>query len=239
MRLFAIGDIHGCSTALKTLVSELQFQAGDTVITLGDYVDRGPDSCAVLELLIELSTRINLVPLLGNHELMMLHARHNRSMLWSWISHGGDATLKAYNATTWNEIPEHHWHFLEHCLPYHQTATDFFVHANADPNLQLDEQSEHQLFWERLSQPKPHHSGRRMICGHTAQHDGLPLDFGHTLCIDTWAYGHGWLTCLDVLRNRCWQAREDGSFRTFFISPAMFDARQTPARSADAGMPPH
>ena len=73
-RTIAIGDIHGCSQAFNSILTAIDPQAEDTIITLGDYVDRGMDSKGVLDMLISLSKRCNLVPILGNHDEMMLHS---------------------------------------------------------------------------------------------------------------------------------------------------------------------
>lgn len=72
-RLIAIGDIHGCSAALDAVLSALQPHLTDTIIPLGDYVDRGPDSRGVLEQLIALGKRTRLIPILGNHDEMLLN----------------------------------------------------------------------------------------------------------------------------------------------------------------------
>ena len=74
-RTIAIGDIHGCSTALASILLAIDPQPEDTIITLGDYVNRGMDSKGVLDVLIELSGRCRLIPILGNHDEMMLKAR--------------------------------------------------------------------------------------------------------------------------------------------------------------------
>ena len=71
-RTIAIGDIHGCSAALAALVAAIEPSKDDTVITLGDYIDRGPDSRGVLDQLIALAARCRLIPLLGDHEEMLL-----------------------------------------------------------------------------------------------------------------------------------------------------------------------
>src|SRR5437588_178789 len=76
-RTIAIGDIHGCSLALDGLIEAIDPQPDDTVVALGDFINRGPDSPGVLDSLIALKARCNLVPLLGNHEEMLLSAlRH-------------------------------------------------------------------------------------------------------------------------------------------------------------------
>lgn len=214
MRKFAIGDIHGCLSALQVLDRELAFGDGDTVVTLGDYVDRGPDSRGVIDFLINLSNRCRLFALRGNHEIMMLEARVVSSWLASWLNCGGAATLASYGSNGIQDVPDSHWHFLAGTIPYQVSKHDFFVHANVLPDVSLEDQPDVNLFWEHL--PKevlPHISGRRMICGHTPQTSGLPLDLGHAVCIDTWAYGDGWLTCLEPATGDYWQANQQGELR--------------------------
>src|SRR4051794_40341473 len=84
-RLFAIGDIHGCSIALKTLLDAIDPRPDDAIVTLGDYVDWGPDSRSVIQQLIDLSGRCHLVPLFGNHEEMLLQALESDSALRAWL----------------------------------------------------------------------------------------------------------------------------------------------------------
>jgi serine/threonine protein phosphatase 1 len=220
MRQFAIGDIHGCLTALQALDHELAFGDGDTVVTLGDYVDRGPDSRGVIEFLLGLRERCRLVALRGNHEIMMLRASVDRSSLLDWIACGGDKTLDSYGATGFQDVPGSHWEFLASTVRYHVAEHDFFVHANVDPNLPLENQPDFNLFWEHLGGAVSRHvSGRRMICGHTPQTSGLPLDLGHVVCLDTWACGDGWLTCLETSSGKYWQANQQGDLRHGSLNP--------------------
>lgn len=220
MRQFAIGDIHGCLTALQVLDDELAFGEDDTVVTLGDYVDRGPDSRGVIDFLLGLRERCRLVALRGNHEIMMLHARDDRSSLLSWIACGGDRTLDSYGLAGFQDVPESHWEFLANTIRYHVVEHDFFVHANVRPDLPLEDQPDFNLFWEHLDgSVSPHVSGRRMICGHTRQTSGLPLDLGHAVCIDTWACGDGWLTCLETGSGMYWQANQKGNLRRGSLKP--------------------
>jgi serine/threonine protein phosphatase 1 len=223
MRLLAIGDIHGCLTALDTLLDFVAPQPDDRIVALGDYVDRGPDSRGVLERLLVLYAGGQLVPLRGNHDVMMLAIRRT-GVDPLWLGYGGDATLRSYGITDLEQIalqellakiPQRHWKFLEEdCLPYYQTEQHIFVHANLCPDLPLEEQPDYLLYWEKLVQPCVHISGKTMICGHTRQKSGVPLDLGASICIDTNVYDGGWLTCLDVLSGRIWQANEQGETRT-------------------------
>src|SRR4051794_35066905 len=83
-RIIAIGDVHGCSAALAALVRAVDPTAHDTLVFLGDYIDRGPDSRGVLEQMIALAERCTLVSLLGNHEEMLLAALEGQSELRYW-----------------------------------------------------------------------------------------------------------------------------------------------------------
>lgn len=220
MRQFAIGDIHGCLAALQVLGKELAFGDDDTVITLGDYVDRGPDSRGVIDFLLGLQMRCRLVALRGNHEIMMLRARDDRSLLMDWIACGGGSTLDSYGATGFQDVPGSHWDFLAGTLRCHETEHDFFVHANVLPDLALADQPDYNLFWEHLGGAvSPHVSGRRMVCGHTPQTSGRPLDLGHAVCLDTNACGGGWLTCLETESGMYWQANQQGELRTGSLKP--------------------
>jgi serine/threonine protein phosphatase 1 len=219
VRYLAVGDIHGCFEALRTLAAAVPFTDDDMIITLGDYVDRGPNSCAVLDWLIAHSKRGKLVALRGNHEIMMLRARDSKDLLQDWLFNGGDKTLASYSpfddAGRLVDVPDAHWDFLEtQTRPWFETERHFFVHANAYPNCSLDEQTDLVLYWEPFDDPPPHESGKIMVCGHTTQKSGVPRNIGHAVCIDTWVYGKGWLTCLDVGSGIYWQANQRGESRS-------------------------
>jgi serine/threonine protein phosphatase 1 len=222
VRYLAIGDVHGCFRALRTLAAAVPFGADDVVVALGDYVDHGPDSCAVLDWLIAYARRGQLVALRGNHELMMLQARDGGEALREWLSCGGDATLASYSpfgdAGRLVDVPDAHWDFLEKgTRPWFEAERHFFVHANAYPDCPLDEQPDYMLYWEPFQDPTPHASGKVMVCGHSPQKSGRPRSLGHAVCIDTWAHGRGWLTCLDVGTGRYWQADQRGENRSGWL----------------------
>lgn len=217
-RILAIGDIHGCSGAFDTLLAAVKPLPDDVIVTLGDYVDRGPDSFGVIERLLALNKSHHLIALRGNHEWMMLESRRVPASSGMWLSCGGWQTLASYGTQgefgTLEDVSEAHWEFMEQvCRLWYETETHFFVHAMADPSLPLAEQKETRLYWQPLVDPRPHISGKVMICGHTAQESGLPLNLGHTVCIDTFAHGNGWLTCLEVGSGMVWQTNEQGKLR--------------------------
>ena len=159
MRNLAVGDIHGCFRALTTLAASVPFRPDDTLITLGDYVDRGPDSQAVIDWLLAYGRRGNLVALRGNHEVMMLDARDSGEALRRWVGCGGDAALASYtpleDAGRLADVPDAHWEFLEQqTRAWFETPTHFFVHANAYPDCPLDEQPDFMLYWEDFDDPR-------------------------------------------------------------------------------------
>jgi serine/threonine protein phosphatase 1 len=222
-RHLAIGDIHGCHNALTTLLDFVAPGSDDVIVTLGDYVDRGPDTAAVIDFLIGLDKTNKLVPLRGNHEIMMLDSREQKSWFHSWLSYGGKETLNSYSlaaddAGSIDRIPEPHLDFLENRLQsFHECESHFFVHAYAETDKALPDQADSSLYWRRYINPEPHCSGKIMVCGHTAQRSGMPAHNNNSICIDTWAHGEGWLTCLDVESDTVWQANEAGDKRQFML----------------------
>jgi serine/threonine protein phosphatase 1 len=225
LRHLAVGDIHGCYKALTALAAFVPFQPEDTLITLGDYVNSGPDSRSVIDWLIAYRTRGHLVALRGNHEIMMLQAREDTDAFECWLECGGDATLASYSplgdAGRLVDVPQAHWEFIkEQTGGWFETPSHFFVHANAYPDHPLDEQPDLMLYWESFNDPPPHQSGKTMVCGHTTQFSGIPRNIGHAVCIDKWACGRGWLTCLDVESGEYWQANQRGETRTCQLEPA-------------------
>lgn len=221
-RLLAIGDVHGCHDALVRLYDHAGITVHDVVVFLGDYVDRGPDSALVIEFLIDRMQQGNTVCLLGNHEVMMLHARHSRPSREVWGMVGGDATWDSYTAhgqsTGLNAVPSEHWQFLEQLRPYYESDRTIFVHAALDSELAMSDQVEEVLYWGTFDAIGPHVSGKTIVCGHTSQKSGRPKTTGFATCIDTWACGSGWLTCLEVDSGRYWQANQAGQIRSDWLN---------------------
>jgi serine/threonine protein phosphatase 1 len=221
MRILAIGDIHGCHRALLALLDAVSPQPDDLLVTLGDYVDRGPDSRLVLDDLVALHAGGRLVALRGNHDQMMVDARDRPWESALWLACGGLQTLSSYGIALaepldLQEVPDAHWKFLEEdCRDWYETERHLFVHASYDPDLAMPDQPGYLLRWEKLLDPLPHVSGKTVVCGHTKQ--SKPLNLGHVVCIDTGVYAGGWLTCLDVDSGRIWQANEQGRQRTGWL----------------------
>ncbi len=215
-RLIAIGDIHGCRAALESLWAAIAPTPEDTIVTLGDYVDRGPDSKGVIDLLIQYSKQCKLVAIQGNHEEMMLNVLREKLPPHRWLQFGGVDTLDSYGFVgDLKVIPEAHHAFFKSMVNYYETEGHIFIHANYDPGLPLDKQGIFQLRWLKLTEstPGPHMSGKRVVVGHTHDRGGQIFDIGHLICIDTFCYGGGWLTALDVRSGKIWQANREGGLR--------------------------
>ena len=220
MRTLAIGDIHGFSGALETLLGMLNPDE-DRLVLLGDYIDRGPDSRGVLERLIELSQNPNHIFLRGNHDNWMLRARTEKDWLLSWLGAGvgGKETLRSYGAASFGQtmlelVPASHWQFLEQTRLWFED--DFHVYVHASLGWQAPEDTgEQTLLWRSCHSILPQQNGKRVVCGHTSQASGLPLDLGHAVCIDTFCSGTMWLSAVDVESDDVFQSNEAGETRRF------------------------
>jgi serine/threonine protein phosphatase 1 len=178
---------------LQALLEAVAPRQQDTVVTLGNYIDHGPGSRAVLGLLLTLVRRCTLVPLKGDHEEMFLAALESRGELRSWLKLGGDQTLRSYGVDHPRAVPKLHRSFLNSCEDHYETEAHWFVHA--------------------ADQAGPNAAGKVVVIGHTPQKDGDILNLGHIVCIDTYCHGGGWLTALDVEAGHYWQANEQGQVR--------------------------
>ena len=212
-RTLAVGDIHGCDAALDALLTHLQPGPDDTFVVLGDVVDRGPNTRRCIDRLLDLQRRTRLVFLLGNHEEMMLDAVDTGDWLDDWLASGGRETLQSYGGS-FEQVPEEHFEFLRSGSDCHETATHLYVHAALEPRRPAREQESELLRWTRITGTEPPHiSGKRVICGHTAQLSGVPLVWPGWACLDTACYAGGLLSALDVDANVLWQADPAGRLR--------------------------
>lgn len=215
-RTIAIGDIHGCRAPFEQLLSMLAIRAEDTLVILGDVVDRGPDSCGVIEILLKLKDQCQLVCITGNHEEMMLTVVDNKMPLQDWLAHGGDETLDSYGkGSAPARLPEEHIDFLRTWTDYYETPEHFYAHGNYLARKPLEQQPWHEMRWESLRNFRPgvHCSGKTAILGHTSNKQGEILNLGHLICIDTYAHGGGWLTALEPETKKVWQTNIHGECR--------------------------
>ena len=214
-RILAFGDIHGCYQAFVTLLKNLNLSNDDTLVFLGDVVDRGPASMQVIDEILHLKESNQVIYIMGNHEEMMRDAISGQGLFNQWLRVGGQATIDSYGGEI-ESIPSSHLRFLTSALPFWETDTEIFIHASLEPNLSLTNQTSDFLRWKHLGGMEPPHvSGKRVICGHTSQTDGVPLVFNGWVCIDTYPHGGKWLSCLDVETNHVFQASEKGKVQDF------------------------
>jgi serine/threonine protein phosphatase 1 len=216
-RTFAIGDIHGCSTALRTLLDAINPQPDDRIVVLGDVIDYGPDSRGVIEQLIDLSARCGLVLIQGNHEEMLFEALKGRDDRRYWERCGGVTTRRCYPDRDDRALidPDHLRFLRENRRDYFETADCIFVHASYFPNQPMPEQSSDTLRWEAVEPRRmaPHYSGKTVIAGHTPQTSGEVLDLGFLKLVDTDCSRGGWLTALEVSEGEVLQANQRGECR--------------------------
>lgn len=219
IRVYAIGDLHGRADLLSQLLAvidaDLYRSSSERAIQvfLGDYVDRGPDSRAVLDILIERSKSHETVCLKGNHELFLLEVLKDPTKLAQWRHYGGLLTLLSYgitpsmNPTTEEQveliealkraIPSEHLAFLNQ-LPSSFTCGDFFfAHAGVRPGIPLDKQRDEDLLWIRDEfLNSKNNFGKYVVHGHTPV--SVPDIRPNRINIDTGAYATGNLTLLTI-----------------------------------------
>ncbi len=211
-RLLAIGDIHGCNGLLKQLLSRVAFDPlTDTLVFVGDYLDRGPDVRGVIETLIALKENSpNVICLKGNHEQMFLDYYREGRGEELFLFNSGMSTLDSYGLTIaqarkGSGFPEEHLRFLASLPLSHETEAYFFVHGGLRPGVPRSEQSPADLLWIRYEFiDSDRDFGRTVVFGHTPFPE--PLIEKNKIGIDTGAVYGGRLTCIELPSLRTWQA---------------------------------
>jgi len=200
-KFFAIGDIHGCFDKLYALMNKIEIDfKKDTLIFLGDYIDRGPDSFKVIEYLINLKKKCkNLVFLKGNHEELLENYLKGVER-FNFLYNGGQQTLESYmkaNQKPSDAIPEKHLEFFDSLEYYYETEKYIFVHAGLKANVLLAKQKTSDLLWIRREFINSKYDfGRQVVFGHTVFE--TPLLLPNKIGIDTGAaYGRK-LTCVKL-----------------------------------------
>ncbi len=179
----------------------------------------------MIEDLFQLRERCRLIPLLGNHEELMLNFVDGKPQPDNWLEIGGLPTLRSYSQTlSPQDIPPSHVDYIRTWGDYFETSSHFFAHGSYEPDCPLGQQHWQTMRWQSLKYgiPEPHLSGKTAIVGHTSQKSGEILNLGHIICIDTYCWGGGWLTALDTTSGRIWQVDREGNRRpgTSAVQPA-------------------
>ena len=214
--LYAVGDIHGEADLLEELIDKLPLRPGDRLVFLGDYVDRGPNSKRVVDLLLDLAGDWPCAFLLGNHESMFLDFLGWDSDLYfggdAFLLNGGDRTLASYGYFETDltspeafVLPPSHEKFYGNLALWHRDGDYLFVHAGVgreaaaetDLDYALRQAHVEDLLWDRSTLDVPHQLGVTLVYGHTPARDfsvrwNPPFSIG----IDTGAVYGGRLTAI-------------------------------------------
>ncbi|GEP00151.1 metallophosphoesterase family protein [Methylobacterium haplocladii] len=200
MLTYAIGDIHGCADLLDALLEQIDSHAAGrarTLVFLGDYIDRGPDSARVVETLRKLQWREEeaVVCLMGNHEAMLLKTLHERGALDLWLQNGGAETLASFDADGPEDLPTDVLDWIEALPTLHEDARRWYVHAGFRPEAEVPDPDVETRLWMRepfLSED--HDFGRHVVHGHTPLSNGTPDVRAFRTNLDTGAVYGGALT---------------------------------------------
>jgi serine/threonine protein phosphatase 1 len=206
-RRFVIGDIHGCLAEVDRLIEHIAPTVHDTIIFLGDYVDRGPDSKGVVDRMVKLANEgPHCVFLKGNHE-DMFRAYLGLGGTYGdvFIANGGGPTLRSYGiegragSAALERMPESHRLFLESLVLSYEIRPFVCVHAGFAPQRDLDDQREEDMLWVRDEWVRaPHRFDRTVLFGHTPRREvyrHLPYKIG----LDTGCVYWNKLSCLELV----------------------------------------
>ena len=190
---FAIGDIHGCAEQMGQLITMIEtwWPAG-RIVFLGDYVDRGPDSRAVVERLMAGPSKPGWqwLALKGNHEDMMVAALRRGINASMWLANGGEETVASFGPSVSETVID----WLDALPQMHVDRHRIFVHAGVDRELGLDDQRERTLLWSRPSTDVySDYWGRHLCHGHTPVPEA-PVTVGARTNIDSGCVFGGYLT---------------------------------------------
>ena len=210
-RMLAIGDVHGCNRRLQELLDRVEIDShADSLVFVGDYLDRGPDVRGTIDTLLKIkATRPNAIFLRGNHESMFLNYYREGLDEALFLYNGGMTTLDSYGLTLaearrGSGFPESHLRFLSELPLVYETEKYFFAHAGARPGIPLGEQSPEDLLWIRHEFIESDWDfGRTVVFGHTPLPD--PLIEKNKIGIDTGAVYGGRLTCVELPSRRIYQ----------------------------------
>lgn len=191
---YVVPDIHGRFDLLCDGLAEITAHAAGeagTIVALGDYVDKGPDSRQVIDRLrAGPPDRWLLFSLKGNHDVMMVEALRNPAKMDGWLQRGGDTVIESYGGDP-SKVPPADIEWLDRLPVMHTDRFRIYVHAGLDPALPLDQQTEKTMLWSRY--PKEFQRGfgdRHVVHGHDSFVDGPKLYEGRSN-LDTRAWRTG------------------------------------------------
>lgn len=169
-RQIVIGDIHGCPKTLERLLNEvIKVEVGDTLYYLGDYIDRGPNSKKVVDIIIEqMITGINTICLLGNHEDMLLKAIGSNEEYQNWIKNGGRQALNSFKINHPSQLKKRYLLFFQSLKPYVELDKFILVHGGLNFDIEDPLSDISSMCWIRNSEVDLKKTrGKRLVVGHT------------------------------------------------------------------------
>jgi len=211
---YVVGDVHGCIDALNKILESINLDSNNEdfdLVIIGDMIDRGPDSAAVLARLKALP---NAICLKGNHEQMALDFLDDPITAGPrWIRNGGDATLLSFGITQIgslrmadlaqifrNTLPSGMENWLRQLPHYWQSGNLVAAHAGLDPRHPLIEQNDNAVLWGQSKfRDRPRTDGLCVVHGHWVVHTACVTQ--GRIAIDTGAWRSGCLTaaCIDEI----------------------------------------
>lgn len=211
------GDLHGEKLKLEKLFSKLTIKKEDTVIFLGDYCDRGPDSKGVIDFIINLKKKCKVITLLGNHEDMAIESLKtlegrfsNAGYRNSWMMNGGLQCLRSYDPESVAnnylnaalvKMFEIHGDFFNDLQLTYEDENYIYVHGFLAHELDVKDQNEFHCLWGRFKDIEQHKSGKTVVCGHTCHAE--PANHGFKICIDTASFKpDGCITAMVIQGNK-------------------------------------
>jgi serine/threonine protein phosphatase 1 len=193
MRLtYVIPDLHGRCDLLSDALAGIGARGETgTIVTLGDYVDKGPESKQVIDRLLPgIAGGWRFVALKGNHDVLMVEALRDPAKMAAWMAKGGDTALASYGGDP-AAVPPAHIAWLDQLSLMHVDAHRLYVHAGVDPDVPLELQREATLLWKRYPKGFPEGFGElHVVHGHDNFPDGPLLYEGRTN-LDTLAWRTG------------------------------------------------
>jgi serine/threonine protein phosphatase 1 len=169
-RLFAVGDIHGCFDPFCDLLErKIIIRKNDTLILLGDYIDRGLRSKEVIDYIIDLQEHgYDIIPLRGNHESMMLDSLESEQSTFNWFMNGGFETLNSFGVESVKKLSKKYIHFFKSLSFYYIRDQFIFVHAGFNDEISDPFEDKFEMLWSRReSYSNPVFKEKIIVHGHT------------------------------------------------------------------------
>ena len=209
-RLLAIGDIHGCFAPFRELVeSKIKLRPADKLVLLGDYIDRGFQSKEVVDYIIDLQQKgFDIIPLMGNHESMLLNALDREELFSIWTLNGCIETLESFGIRSLKELDQRYIYFFKNLSYYCSVHQFIFVHAGFNDDIPDPFEDKDEMVWTRREEyENPVFKDKMVVHGHSPisvkkckqrikdYKQVLNLDTG---CVYTGRDGYGCLSAIDL-----------------------------------------